>query len=245
MTGNEIVTLAKKRIQDTSNSVDWNSLFAMTIDEIFTEKRWRFARQELNYIHPQSVGDYQFNTTPTELALNRILEMRVTTSYTIVMGVPIPVANTQTIIDYLPMPEFRELYLDNIVEGTPLHFTIVTDNDGTNGMHIVVGPAPNTDAAIWIDGDFIPSYSIDANPMPILPKQFHRMVVDGIVHLAAEERDLPKKSAVARRRFEVALAKLDLWDVRNSKHNPVLKPYSRTPRRGPFFPAEFGRPFSR
>lgn len=245
MTPNGIITLAQKRVKDSTSSLDWNSLYAMVIDEIFSEKVWKFARKELNYIHPALTVNKVFNATATEKSLNEIIEIRFTTSYTLVAGVPQPGAGTVEILDYLTVSEFRSLYLDNATPGRPMHYTKVIDNDGTNGMTIAIGPVPNASTAIWVDGDFIPSYTINSSPMPILPLQFHRMVVDGIVHLAAEEKGMERMSAISRRRFELALGKLDLWDIRNSKHRPVLKPYQRGFRSGPFFPSNYPKPYSR
>lgn len=245
MTPNEIIVLAQKRVKDSSTNLDWNMFYRIVIDEIFSEKVWKFARKELNYIHPASVSNKVFNATATEKALNEIIEIRFTTSYTVVGGVPQPGAGTVEILDYLTPSEFREQYLDNLSPGKPECYTVLMDNDGTNGMTIAIGPIPNASTAIFIDGDFIPSYTINSSPMPILPVQFHRMVIDGIIHYAAEEKGQIRMSATSRARFERALARLDLWDIRNSKHRPVLKSYTRTRRRGPFFPSNYGFPYSR
>jgi hypothetical protein len=242
---NQIIALAQKRVKDSSSNLDWNAFYAMVIDEIFSEKIWKFARNELIYIHSAAIANKVFNATVLEKALNKIIQMRFTTSYTLVGGIPQPASGTVGTIKYLPVSQFRDLYLDNLPPGQPLHYTILVDNDGTNGMTIALGPVPNASAAIWIDGDFIPSYTINSSPMPILPLQFHRMVLDGVIKYAADEKGMEAIEAKAERRFNIALAKLDLWDIRNTKNRPVLQPYNQSIRKGPFFPSNFPRPFSR
>lgn len=244
MTGNVIKGLAQKRVRDTSTNVDWDNLFRIVIDEIFTHATWRFARLEISYVHPQNF-EYRFNHDATELALNKIYSARMTTSYTLVAGVPVPVTNTALDLVYLPYKDFVNEFPDHIDKGDPEVFTIIEENDGIRGMQIGLYRVPSSDAAVWIFGEFMPSYTIGASEIAILPKQFHRLIIDGLVHYAAEELAKERLAVSARARFELGKRQLETWDLRNPAFHPIRKPYTRTTGKGPFFPGNFQRGYSR
>lgn len=240
MTPNEIITIAKKRLKNFSSSIDWDTLYGIVIDDIFTRKQWKFAQGELNYIHFQSTFDKEFKDTAAEKALMKIKSVRVSTNYA---PGPIPLGNIGRPLEYIPMQRFMSLYPDHNIEGIPYCFTEITGGDGTNGMHIGLYYVPNSDVAVWVIGDFIPAYVINDNPMPILPLQFHRIVSFGLIMHGADEAGQDKLSARAERWYETGLARMDTWDIKNGVyHMKRLSDegdgYFRT---GPFFPENYPR----
>lgn len=239
MTGNEILSLAKKRVKSTNTQVEWAKFYAMVIDEIFSERQWKFARQTLYYIHGASTFEKIFNETTIEKSLSGIINVVMTSNFAIVGGVPIPVSNTGRDLVYYPYQDFLHDFPVQTEDGDPLYFTIINTNDGLNGMQIGIYPRPVQESAVWVHGDFIPAYVISDDEMPILPKQFHRMVVDGVIRYAAEELDLPKISRPAESRFLIALEKLKKWDNRNHAYFPIRKPYAQISRKGPAFPTNY------
>lgn len=246
MTGNGIVTLAKSKVKDALSSFDWNTYFAMVIDEIFSAKEWRFARQEMNYIHSASTFEYQMSTTVTEKALNKLIGAYYTTAYTLVLGVPVPTANTSQPLEYWPYSDFIRAYPDHQTDGQPDTITEIIANDGTNGMKIGLYPRPSSDAAVWIYGDFKPSYTIDGNPLPILPLQFHRLVYLGLVREAADDKGRDKLYAKAARDFDKVMGELDDWDRRQPIYRPRFQEYTSSPiRKRPFYPSNFDASVSR
>lgn len=244
MTGNLIKSLAQKRVRDSSSNVDWDSLFAVVIDEIFTHAPWKFARLEISYIHPQNF-EYRFDHDPTELALNKIYSCRMSTSYTIVAGVPVPASNNSLDLPFMPYKDFVNEFPDHVDFGDPEVFTTIEENDGIRGMQIGLYRIPSNDVAVWIFGEFMPSYTIDANEVAILPKQFHRLIIDGLVHYAAEELAKERLAISARARFELGKKQLEQWDLRNPAFHPIRKPYTRSYGKGPFFPSNFQKGYSR
>lgn len=241
MSPNEIITVAKKRIKNSGSAIDWNSLYAMIIDDIFTRKTWKFAQGELNYIHSQNLFEKQFNDDMVELSLSKIKSIRLTTSYTIGGGVPVPVPNTTRELDYEPLQRFMYLYPDQTIQGIPFVYTELFENDGTSGKKIGVYYLPSSDASVWVHGDFIPTYTINSAPMPILPIQFHRLVSYGLIMHAADEMGQDKLSAKAEKWFEMGIARMDIWDTRNGKYHmtKMSEEGPLPPRKGPFFPENY------
>ena len=253
MTPEGIITAAKKRSKDTTSNLDWNLFFQITIDRIFGYRVWKFATNEFNYIHSVGVAEKTFSATATERALNHIRSIRLTTSYTDVLGIPVPASGTAHTLDVVTPQEFFARYPDNVVEGEPQIATIRVNNDGTNGMQISIAPLPNIDSAVWVFGDFIPAYTIDTNPMPILPLQFHWLVVDGVASLACEELGKPALSGrLSERVWGVetggrvvrrgGIHTLEDWDRKNPAHKPRLSSDRRYDSfRGPSLPENFDR----
>lgn len=240
MTPNQIIGKAKKRVRTNTSNLDWNGFYEDVIDEIFSKKTWKFAKREINYIHPQQTFEYTFNATPDELALNKIASAYYARSYADVGGVIVPTTGSVDHLDYSPYTTFNKYNPDHTLDGYPELLTLIRDNDGTNGMQIGLFRRPVADVAVWIYGDFIPSYTINDNPMPILPKQFHRIVVDGVIHYAAEENGQEKLSIISRKRFELGLSELDDWDRTNPIYKPQFQPYDRSRvRRAPRYPDNY------
>ena len=232
MTGDGIITMAKKRLKNASNSIDWNSIFAIVIDDLFTRKEWKFAQKTITFVQLASTFEKQFSANATEKALNHIKSIRYLSG-----------TNSRE-LDYVPMQRFRTLYPDENEGGTPELYTELLANDGTNGMKIGIYPQLGSLTTFSIDGGFIPSYIIDTNPLPILPVQFHRLVFHGVVMHAADEAGQDKLSAKAERWYEMGIDKLDTWDIKNHKYLVNRKPYddpSLFNRRGPFYPDNFPR----
>ena len=223
MTGNEIVALAKKRLRNDSDGIDWNTHFANVIDEIFTFKTFKFSHNELAYVHSQQTFEKRFDADATELSLNKIITIYYTISYALVGGIPVPTGNSGKALTYVPYGEFLRMEPDHIRQGYPEVWTIVFENDGKSGIQIGIFPLPLADAAVWIYGEFIPSYAIDGNQLAILPRQFHRLVVDGLIYYGGEEAGQDKLSGTARRRFERGLDNLDFWDSRNPGYIPIFQ----------------------
>ena len=241
MTPNQILTKAKKRVRTNTSNLDWEGFYADTIDEIFSYKPWRFARREINYIHPQQTFEYQMNHSADELALNKLISMYYSSQYVIDGGGAI-IASSGSFrpLEYMPYTTLNELYPDHQIDGYPELITLIMDNDGTNGMQIGLLRRPVADIAVWIYGDFIPSYTINDSPMPILPKQFHRLVVHGVVHQAAEESGLEKLAAKHLAMFERVILQMDEWDRSNPIYKPQFQPYERSViRKGPRFPDNY------
>ena len=251
MTGNTAKTLAQARVKNTNTTnYDWNSFFGFVTDEVFSAREWRFARKQLNYIHPQQTFEKTFNLTTTEKSLNKVISLRYTSSYTIVMGVPVPVSNSSYELDFKPLQEFMYWYPDQITAGDPFCYTELHGNDGTNGMQIGIYYLPTTDIAVWIDGIFIPSYDINTQGnlvIPILPVQFHRLYVYGMASLAASQAGQDRLFGTERKLFELTLNQLVRYDAANPKHKLFRRSIedSNLERKGPFFPANFPRGYSR
>lgn len=227
MSPNQILTRAKGRIRTNTANLPWNDFFEMAIDDIFRKNVWRFSRQELNYIHPQQTFEYIFNHDSTELSLNKLVSAYYARDHTLDGGgVPIPVSGTVFPLDYCPYAIFNSYNPDHTLDGYPDNIVLIRDNDGTNGMQIGIFRRPVQDIPIWIYGDFIPSYTIDSNPLPILPKQFHNMVLDRVIYYAAEENGQEKLSLKAKARFDEAMIDLDNWDRRNPIYRPRFQPYT-------------------
>lgn len=240
MTPNEIIAKAQKKVKTGTSKVDWDSLYQEIIDEIFTFKPWRFARREINYVHPQQTFDYQFNHTPEEKALNKLIAVYYTLQFSIGGGgTPTATTNSAGVLKYYPYADFLNDFPDHTIPGNPRYVTIVSDNDGTNGMHIGIYNTPTSEAAIWVYGDFIPSYTIDNNPMPILPLQFHSIVSYGIIESAADELGQGKLAAKYGRRFKEGIARLDDWDRRNPIYQPRFKEATRYNYRSPRLPGNY------
>jgi hypothetical protein len=246
-TPNEIILKAQKKVKTKTTGIDWNSLYAEIIDEIFTFKPWRFARKEINYTQPQQTFDYQFNHTPEELALNKPISAYYTLQFAIGGGgTPTPTSNTSHELVYYPYSDFISDFPDHSLPGMPKYITIITDNDGTNGLHIGTYPQPTSDMATWIYGDFIPSYTINDLQMPILPVQFHSVVSYGIIREAADELGQETLSMKYGQRFSLGIARMDDWDRRNPIYKPRLKPYGGSSiRKGPFLPPNYPVGWSR
>lgn len=225
MTPNEIILKAQKRVGTQTLNIDWNGFYGIVIDEIFTEKEWRFARREINVIHFQGLFDKQFNAGSDEISLNKPITVFATSQFALVGGVPIPAGGTVYELEYMPYSTFIQEYPDHTQPGLPLVYTILADNDGISGIHWGVYPIPSDDMALWVWGDFIPAYTIDNNPMPILPKQFHRIVLDGLIMYAAEEAGKDSLSNKAERRFRYGISKLDAWDRKVPASKPRFRPY--------------------
>jgi hypothetical protein len=185
--------------------------------------------------------------TPTELALNKIVSLRFTTSYSIVMGVPVPASNSSLELDFKPLQAFMYMYPDQIVDGVPECYTILHENDGLSGMQIGLYPRPFQDASVWIDGIFIPAIILDTNEIPILPVQFHRMLVFGMASMAASQAGQDALFKRERAFFDRYLADLVAWDAKNAKHIMTKQSidYPSRDRKGPFFPGDFPRGYSR
>lgn len=227
MTPNQILTRAKRRVKTNTSNLDWEAFYEIVIDEIFRKKPWRFARREINYVHFQQVFEKTFDDDSEELALTHIVSAYYARSYALGgSGELIPVTGTVHPLTYCPYIIFNQYNPDHTLDGYPELITIIRDNDGTNGMQIGIFRRPVSDMPIWIYGDFIPSYNIDDNPMPILPKQFHSMVIDGVIHYAAEENGQEKLSNRARQRFDLAMGQLDDWDRMNPIYQPRFQPYN-------------------
>lgn len=226
MTGNQIITRAKKRMKDSASGVDWSGFFADAIDEIFSVKEWRFARGEINYIHPQATFEYQLNASANEKAISKMISAYCATSFTLIGGTVVPSAGSCYPLSYYPYAEFIRDFPDHSItpNGIPRYITEIVRNDGTNGSTIGLYPMPTSDTAVWIYSDLIPSYNIDDNPLPVLPRQFHRMVIDKVVELAAEEKGLDGMSKRAEGRFAKALAQLDIWDGSQPIYKPRYQP---------------------
>ena len=242
LTPNKITTAAKKRVKDTTNNLDWALFFQIAIDKIFGSRSWKFATSELNYIHSVGVAEKTFSATATERALNHIRSIRLTTSYTDVGGLPVPASGTAHPLEVVSPQEFFERYPDNVVEGEPCLATIRVANDGTNGMQISIAPLPNIDSAVWVFGDFIPAYTINDSALPILPSQFHWLMIEAMVALAAEELGKPRTMATSEIRFARGLLSLEEWDKKNSAHKPRLhSSRGNGAFRGPLLPENFDR----
>lgn len=241
MTPNQILTKAKKRVRTNTANLDWTGFYEDVIDEIFSKKPWKFARREINYIHPQQTFEKTFDADATELSLNKLVSAYYTLSYiTGGMGPPVPTAGSSKNLEYIPYYEFNRYYPDHTLDGYPDYITIIKDNDGLNGMQIGIFRRPVSDAAIWIYGDFIPTYVINDTPMPILPKQFHRIVTYGVIAYAAEENGQDSLSNKAYAKFTKGLIELDEWDRMNPIYKPVFQPYDNTIiRKGPRFPYNY------
>lgn len=219
MTPNLIISLAQKRVKNSSDNVLWNDIFGIVMNDIFTDNPgFKFARGEFNYIHSQSTFEKIFDDDAVQLALNKIINIRYTTSYTLFGGIPIPTANSTNPLIFKPLQEFREDFPDEQLDGTPEWWTEVDPGDGSTGMQIGIFRRPTVDAAVWVDGYFIPTYVIGATELPFLPKQFHSMVIDGIAGYAAEELGMAALSTTNFKRFQYKLAKLKLWDSHNPSH---------------------------
>src|SRR6185312_5533279 len=212
MTPNQIISRAKAKLRTNTSNIEWDMLFAEAIDIIFGEKPWKFARREINYIHSQQTFEKQFSDTSDELALNKIASAYYATSYAVVGGAVVPTGGTVKNLEYCPYATFNRLNPDHTLNGNPDILTIIRDNDGTNGMQIGIFRRPVADISIWIYGDFIPSYTINDNPLPILPLQFHRLVYYIIVHLAAIETGQDKLAGWGEKMYAGGLVKLDNWD---------------------------------
>ena len=226
MTGNQIITRAKKRLKDSASGVDWSGFFADAIDEIFSAKEWRFARGEINYIHPQNSFEYQLNNSASETSINKLISAYCATSYTLLGGIPVPTAGSCYPLSYYPYAEFVRDFPDHSITppGIPRFITEIVRNDGTNGSIIGLHPLPTSDTAVWLYSDLIPSYNIDDSPLAVLPRQFHRMVIDKIVELAAEEKGVDGMSKRAEGRFAKAMAQLDIWDGSQPIYKPRYQP---------------------
>lgn len=243
MTPTEIINVAKKRVKNNTTGIDWNNLFAITIDDIFTRKQWKFAQSQLEYQHPASTFSYELDDNAIQLALFKIKTIGFTMSFTVGGGGElIPDANTAVELDYEPLQRFMYMYPDQIQDGTPRIYTELRGNDGTNGLMIGIYPRPSSNAAVYIRGDFKPAYTIDTNPMPILPVQFHRLVSYGIIMHAADEAGQDKLSLKAERWYEQGIDRLDTWDIRNQKYLVERKSYEDgLIRKGPYYPDNFAR----
>lgn len=241
MTPNQIITKAKKRVRTNTTNLDWSGFFEDTIDEIFGKKPWRFARKEINYIHPQSTFDKIFNADAVELSLNHIISAYYTLSFAPGGGgQPVAQTGTSRELEYIPYIELNKYHPDHMIDGYPDYLTIIQDSDNVSGMHIGIYRRPVSDCAIWIYGDFIPSYTINDNPMPILPKQFHRIVVERIVSFAAEENGQDALMGRAYNKFLKGMEDLDNWDRTNPVYKPAFQPYDRdVVRKGPRFPYNY------
>lgn len=241
MTPNQIITKAKKRVRTNTANLDWPGFYEDVIDEIFSKKPWRFARKEINYIHPQQTFEKTFNADSTELSLNHIISAYYTLSFASGgLGPPVAQTGTSRELEYIPYIELNKYHPDHMIDGYPDYITIIRDSDNVSGMQIGIYRRPVSDAAIWVYGDFIPSYVINDNPMPILPKQFHRIVVYGVVAYAAEENGQDQLSNKAYAKFSKGLAELDDWDRTNPIYKPAFQPYDRDViRKGPRFPYNY------
>lgn len=246
MTPNQVLTRAKKRLRDSSSGLDWSGFYQDAIDEIFSLKEWRFARREINYVHPASTFEYQLNHDADEKALNKLISAYCTTSYALVGGIPIPSAGTAVPLAYYPYAAFLRDFPDHVTDGLPQYITEIVRNDGTNGGTIALYYRPNADAAVWLYGDFIPSYVVDDNPIPVLPRQFHRILIDKVVEMAAEEKGMEKMSAKAESRFNKGILQLDTWDSSQPIYRPQYQPYrglstNKFLRYPPNYPIEVSR----
>lgn len=242
MTPNEMITLAKKRVKDAT--VDWPSLYQFAINKIFTKRPFKFARGEINYTHLQHTYDKSFNNTTTEKCLDKIISARGTTSFSIGPGgVPTPVSNTAIPLEYIPIQKFLLDHPDPVQEGIPFCYTVISDNDGTTGLHIGLYYIPTSDFTVWITGQFKPQYAIDNNPMLVLPDQFHDMPVDWMIHLGAEEAGKTKLSTSAKVRFDERMLELITWDRTVPDYHPKMRSRGSS-RQTILFPPEFDRSIS-
>lgn len=245
MTGNQVKTLVQRRVRDSTTNILWDLLFNMAVDRIFTKRIFKFSRTTLNYIHPQSTFEKTFDGDPTELSLVKIINCTMTTSFSMVGGVPTPASNSAIDLDFVPYHDFVREYPDQLTDGTPSVFTEIRGSDGSTGMQIGIYERPNADAAVWIYGDFIPFIGINDDPIPILPNQFHDLIFEGVLAQAAEEAGKERLCAKAEYRFARRLNELIEWDSRQPSHHPVLHRYGGARRSGPFFPGNFDRSVSR
>jgi hypothetical protein len=239
MTGNEILALVKKRIKNTSSTIDWDSLFQIIIDDIFSREQWKFAQRQLNYIHTGNVFEKTFDADPDELALSKIKSIRVVSS--LAFPGPIPGTSTARALQYIPLQRFMDLYPEQVEVGEQWCWTELHSGDGSNGKQIGIYMLASDDFSVWIDGDFIPVINIGDSPIPILPKQFHRLVFYGVTMLAAEETGLDKLAIQSERRYEQGISLMQTWNMRMPAYWPVKRPYDSdiTTRKGPFFPSNF------
>lgn len=239
MTGNLIKTLTQRRVGTATTKIDWNSLFAIGVDEIFTHRTWRFARKQINYIHQQGVFEKTFNGDAVELALNKPISVSMTTSYSIVGGAPVPVAGTALDLGYVTYRDFVRYIPEQTQSGTPECWTEIVTADGTNGLQIGLFPVPDADAAVWVWGDFKPVINLDGNQIPILPMQFHRLLLWFCISETAEEAGKTKLADRNRVKFLNGLAKLEEWDCTQPAYEPIRRPYNFGSRLGPIFPSNF------
>lgn len=244
MTPNEVISKAQKRVKTSSGDVDWNSLYAEALDMVFSRKPggYKFARQEINYIHPQNSFNYQFNHSNTEKSLNKIISMYYTLQWTIIGGTPVPTANTCRYLKYYAYMDFLQKYPSHTVTGRPSCWTEISSADGTNGALIGIYNIPTDDIAVWVYGDFKPSYTVDANPIPILPLQFHRGLAHAVGMLAAMELGQTNTKRDLETMYNQTMAELDLYDSKNPAFQPVFEPSDVGTRIGePSLPPNFPR----
>lgn len=225
MTGNKAKSLAQKRVK-TVGDIDWDDFFQMVIDDIFTRRKWSFNQLELESSISAGVATKTFAATDTELALNKIVSIRQLLTPAEFAFVPV-----QSFYTYVPNPT---------APGVPCMFTILRGNDGLSGMKIRVWPVPTSDTILYVLGDFIPAVgTAGAAEIPILPKQFHSMVVDGMVFMAAEQMGKNELAATAEKRYERRMVHLIEWDQRNPKFHLRRLKDGTAMRRGPFMPSNF------
>lgn len=246
MTGNEVLSLCKRKIKNNSTAVDWETYFQLVVDDIFGRKVWKFSQRQLMYIHPQNIFEKTFDADSVELSLTKINSIRCTRSFA--GNPPVPVTGTSNPLDYIPLQRFMKLYPEQTEYFDQLCWTELHEGDGSTGKQIGIYGLSADDFAVWIDGDFIPTININDGEIPILPRQFHRLIYFGVVMHAADDNGQDKLSLRAERWYERGIDQLIDWDRRNPAFWPVKRAYDQDlpARNGPYFPSNFpmgvGRP---
>lgn len=67
MSPDQIISLAQKKMKQSASTIDWNSYYAIVIDDIFTRKQWKFAQVSSGYIQLASASRKVFSGYSTSL----------------------------------------------------------------------------------------------------------------------------------------------------------------------------------
>lgn len=246
MSPEDVLNLAKKRVKDSSSGVEWELLYSISLDDLFSAKEghWKFSRKELFFVQPANTFERVFDADPTELMLDKIISIRQrgSTQYSLAIP-PVPIGDPDSqdseVLTFIPVQRFYELFPNTHRTGTPQYYTELLQNDGTSGMKIGIYYLGAAEKTYGLLGYFKPNAAVDANPIPILPTKYHSMLVDRVTMYAAVEKGMEALANRNERWYKEKLASLILWDSGNPNYRKIRGPITTSSRPKIRFPANF------